>query len=134
MNNRLKSILNDKSSVPNSTENLHIVKIIDNFFNESNNFFVNYPGQPESIRQLSQKLVSTTTPAVRNSTFFKRRVGRKSKRGTKERKTTVEIAVFFDSAAYRIFAPHYHYDNNKIRDMILAYINGVNNKISINIL
>lgn len=86
-------------------------------------------GQPESIRQLSQKIYAH--PNALNSTFSKRRLGRKSKRGTKERKTTVEIAVFFDSAAYRIFGPHFNYDTNKIRDMLLAYINGVINNILI---
>lgn len=117
----MKSILNTEKSVHNQTDNFHIIRIINNFLNDSNNFFLKYPGQPESIRQLSQKLLPTTIPTVRNSTLFRH----KSKRGTKERKTTVEIAVFFDSAAYRIFAPHFNYDNNKIRDMLLAYINGV---------
>lgn len=125
LNNRLKSILkNTERSFPkNQTEKYHIVKIVDNSLNESNNFFLKYPGQPESVRQLSQKLFATTTIPVpaRNSTS----VSYKRKRSTKERKTTVEIAVFFDSAAYRIFAPHFDYDSIKIRDMLLAYINGV---------
>lgn len=125
LNNRLKTILNAENSSQISSENLHIVKIIDNYVSDSYNFFVKYPGQPESIRVLSQKLLATPVNKARNSTIFKQRVSRKSKRSTKERKTTVEIAVFFDAAAYRIFAPHFNYDNNKIRDMLLAYINGV---------
>ncbi len=118
-------MLNGEST--NHTKNFHIVKIVDHFSNNSNNFFVNYPGQPESIRQLSQKLLPIAThPKARNSTLFNQMPGHKSKRGTKERKTTVEIAVFFDAAAYRVFAPHYNYNVEKIRDMLLAYINGVN--------
>lgn len=96
-----------------------------NINDSTNNFFMKFPGQTESIRQLSSKLLATPTPKVRNSTFKAHSTGHKTKRGTKERKTTVEIAVFFDSAAFRIFAPHFNYDNNKIRDMLLAYINGV---------
>ncbi|KAJ6646995.1 A disintegrin and metalloproteinase with thrombospondin motifs adt-2 [Pseudolycoriella hygida] len=118
LNNRLKSILNH-------TEDVHIVKMIDNFINDTNNFFTKYPGQPESIRQLSRKLLTTPVSRFRNATLTTKRQPRKRKRATKERKTTVEIAVFFDAAAYRIFAPHFDYDNNKLRDMILAYINGV---------
>lgn len=125
LNDRLKSIFNANISDRNATDNFHIVKMIDNsLLNETKNFFVNYPGQPESVRQLSRKLRPTVT-TVRLPT--ERRRGHKSRRGTKERKTTVEIAVFFDAAAYRIFAPYFDYDNNKIRNMLLAYINGVIN-------
>lgn len=115
-------------SSQNHTENLHIVQIIDNNLSSNdstNNFFIKFPGQTESVRQLSRKLLATPTTEVLNSTFSTRNSGHKTKRGTKERKTTVEIGVFFDSAAFRIFAPHFSYDNNKIRDMLLAYINGV---------
>lgn len=38
---------------------------------------------------------------------------------------TLEVAVFFDEAGYKIFAPYLHYDNNKVVDMLLAYMNGV---------
>lgn len=37
----------------------------------------------------------------------------------------VELAVFFDEAAYKIFAPYYNHNEAKIRDMVLSYINGV---------
>lgn len=128
----MKLILNSQNYIQNHTGNLHIVTIIDipsynssNNNDSANNFFLNFPGQPESIRQLSKKFLGTHIPEVGNSTFFKRRAARRTKRGTKERKTTVEIAVFFDAAAFRIFAPYFNYDNNKIRDMLLAYINAV---------
>ncbi|KAL3288423.1 hypothetical protein HHI36_002869, partial [Cryptolaemus montrouzieri] len=38
---------------------------------------------------------------------------------------TLEVAMFFDEAAYRIFAPFMEYDINKLQDMLLAYLNGV---------
>ncbi|KAK2583028.1 hypothetical protein KPH14_009070 [Odynerus spinipes] len=38
---------------------------------------------------------------------------------------TVELAVFFDEAGYNTFAPFLDKDDEKIRDMLLAYINGV---------
>ncbi|CAH1116620.1 unnamed protein product [Phaedon cochleariae] len=38
---------------------------------------------------------------------------------------TVELALFFDEAAYRIFAPYFRYDEMRIQDMLLAYMNGV---------
>lgn len=38
---------------------------------------------------------------------------------------TLELAVFFDAAAYRIFAPYMSYDDVKLKDMIMAYLNGV---------
>lgn len=49
----------------------------------------------------------------------------KNKRSTKERKLTVEVAVFFDAAAYRLFAPYYKYNDDQLQDMILAYMNAV---------
>ncbi|KAG5886065.1 hypothetical protein JTB14_009513 [Gonioctena quinquepunctata] len=38
---------------------------------------------------------------------------------------TAELALFFDEAAYRIFAPHFNNDDRKLQDMLLAYMNGV---------
>lgn len=38
---------------------------------------------------------------------------------------TIELGVFFDAAAYRVFAPHYDDDPERLRDMILAYVNAV---------
>lgn len=45
-----------------------------------------------------------------------------NKRGSR---LTIEVALFFDEAAYRIFAPYMEYDDVKLQDMILAYLNGV---------
>lgn len=114
--------MSSRNSTQNSTGSSHIIKKVENpGYNkdDSTNFFIKFPGQSESIRQLSKTLSINPVVKIRNSTE------RISKRGTKERKTTVEIGVFFDAAAYRIFAPHFNYDNTKIRDMLLAYINGV---------
>ncbi|XP_017772302.1 PREDICTED: A disintegrin and metalloproteinase with thrombospondin motifs 6-like [Nicrophorus vespilloides] len=38
---------------------------------------------------------------------------------------TVELGLFFDEAAYKIFAPYMNYDDSKLQDMILAYVNAV---------
>ncbi|KAJ8957643.1 hypothetical protein NQ318_017534, partial [Aromia moschata] len=38
---------------------------------------------------------------------------------------TLELALFFDEAAYRIFAPHLGNDEKRLQDMLLAYMNGV---------
>ncbi|XP_063905245.1 A disintegrin and metalloproteinase with thrombospondin motifs adt-2-like [Zophobas morio] len=38
---------------------------------------------------------------------------------------TVEVAMFFDEAAYKIFSPFLGNDDRKLQDMLLAYMNGV---------
>ncbi|XP_049880503.1 A disintegrin and metalloproteinase with thrombospondin motifs adt-2-like [Pectinophora gossypiella] len=38
---------------------------------------------------------------------------------------TIEIALFLDEAAYKIFYPFLNYNEADLRDMLLAYINGV---------
>lgn len=37
----------------------------------------------------------------------------------------LELAVFFDEAAYRLFAPFLNNDEAQMRDMLLAYMNAV---------
>lgn len=43
----------------------------------------------------------------------------------KDERLTLELAVFFDEAAYRLFSPFLDEDDEKIRDMLLAYTNGI---------
>lgn len=38
---------------------------------------------------------------------------------------TVEIGLFFDEAFYKFFAPFFEYDDEKLDNFILSYINGV---------
>ena len=38
---------------------------------------------------------------------------------------TLEVAMFLDEAAYKIFAPYFGYDDKKLQNMLLAYLNGV---------
>lgn len=40
-------------------------------------------------------------------------------------KLTAEVALFFDEAGYKAFAPYMDNDDVKLRDMLLAYVNGV---------
>lgn len=41
------------------------------------------------------------------------------------RNYTIEIALFIDEAAYKVFFPFFNYNEAELRDMLLAYINGV---------
>uniref|UniRef100_A0A1B0DIF9 Uncharacterized protein n=1 Tax=Phlebotomus papatasi TaxID=29031 RepID=A0A1B0DIF9_PHLPP len=45
--------------------------------------------------------------------------------GFRDLKNTVELGVFFDEPAYRVFAPFFKYDSKKLKNMILAYLNAV---------
>jgi hypothetical protein len=47
----------------------------------------------------------------------------RSTRATKN--PTIELALFFDAAGYQLFAPYFSGDDAKLRDMLLAYMNGV---------
>ncbi|XP_043479989.1 A disintegrin and metalloproteinase with thrombospondin motifs adt-2-like [Leptopilina heterotoma] len=38
---------------------------------------------------------------------------------------TMELAVFFDEMAYKIFTPFFNRNEEKLRDMLLAYVNGI---------
>ncbi|CAK1601860.1 unnamed protein product [Parnassius mnemosyne] len=40
-------------------------------------------------------------------------------------KYTIEVALFLDEAAYRLFYPFLNYNEADLRDMLLAYVNGV---------
>ncbi|XP_058814760.1 A disintegrin and metalloproteinase with thrombospondin motifs adt-1-like [Topomyia yanbarensis] len=41
------------------------------------------------------------------------------------RRLTIELGLFFDEAAYRIFAPHFDGDDLRLKDFILAYVNAI---------
>ncbi|XP_049548139.1 A disintegrin and metalloproteinase with thrombospondin motifs adt-2-like [Anopheles darlingi] len=40
-------------------------------------------------------------------------------------KPTVELAVFFDEAAYRTFSPYFKHNDDALKEFLLAYINGI---------
>jgi len=46
-----------------------------------------------------------------------------SSRATKN--PTIEVALFFDAAGYKLFSPYFSGNDVKLRDMLLAYMNGV---------
>lgn len=54
---------------------------------------------------------------------FQAGTGERSTRAAK--RPTIELALFFDAAGYQLFMPYFGGDNAKLRDMLLAYINGV---------
>lgn len=45
------------------------------------------------------------------------------------KRLTLEVALFFDEAAYKRFSPFMNYDDMKLQDMILAYLNGVSKRL-----
>uniref|UniRef100_A0A453YZI8 Peptidase M12B domain-containing protein n=1 Tax=Anopheles gambiae TaxID=7165 RepID=A0A453YZI8_ANOGA len=53
------------------------------------------------------------------------RDGRNRSAPSKNAKPLIELAVFFDEAAYKTFAPYFDYNDAALRDFILAYINGI---------
>ncbi|XP_058447039.1 A disintegrin and metalloproteinase with thrombospondin motifs adt-2-like [Malaya genurostris] len=44
---------------------------------------------------------------------------------SRQRRLTIELGLFFDEAAYRIFAPHFDGDDMRLKDFILAYVNAI---------
>jgi hypothetical protein len=54
---------------------------------------------------------------------FQDRTEDRSTRSSK--RPTIELALFFDAAGYQLFMPYFNGDNAKLRDMLLAYMNGV---------
>lgn len=72
------------------------------------------------------KRVAVVLPTKFDSIARQKRTTRKrTNRSTKELRLTVEVGVFFDAAAYKVFAPFYNYDDDQLTDMILGYMNGV---------
>ena len=61
----------------------------------------------------------------RLSSFRDRKLPKVTQRAVNIEQPLVEIALFFDEAFYNFFAPFFKYDNQKIRDFVLAYMNGV---------
>ncbi|XP_063981651.1 A disintegrin and metalloproteinase with thrombospondin motifs adt-2 [Diachasmimorpha longicaudata] len=48
----------------------------------------------------------------------------RSRRGASP-ELTIELAVFFDEPAYKLFSPFFNNDERKMRDMLLAYVNAI---------
>ncbi|XP_053665612.1 A disintegrin and metalloproteinase with thrombospondin motifs adt-2-like [Anopheles marshallii] len=53
------------------------------------------------------------------------RDGRNRSALSRSGKPVIELAVFFDEAAYKTFAPYFNYNDAQLRDFLLAYINGI---------
>lgn len=76
---------------------------------------------------------STIFPNIRNdfrtSPFVTRNLTRMEYRSEGKAnaadRLTLEVALFFDEAGYQTFAPLFRYDLEKISDLLLAYLNGV---------
>ncbi|XP_067208400.1 A disintegrin and metalloproteinase with thrombospondin motifs adt-2-like [Linepithema humile] len=76
-------------------------------------------GKPHLIKTSVQYFDDSNLYFLNNLTRKRRDV-----RNT-EQKLTIELAVFFDEAAYRTFMPLLDNDKEKIRCMILAYVNRI---------
>jgi Metallo-peptidase family M12/Reprolysin family propeptide len=61
----------------------------------------------------------------RISRFRERKLQKAAKQLLQTDRPLVEIALFFDEAFYNFFAPFYMHDNEKLRNLVLAYMNGV---------
>lgn len=123
-------VFDDANEDPTSTRIPHLVKrasILPNFRDDfyvrpeifekrkREQFYTDLPGQTETVQRIAEMIEKNV---LDDSVTVK-------KRGSREQIFTVEVAVFFDEAAYKIFAPFFNYDDTKLRDMILAYMNGV---------
>ncbi|CAH0551239.1 unnamed protein product [Brassicogethes aeneus] len=60
---------------------------------------------------------------IKKRDFF--HLDREASRGKPVGALQLELALFFDEAAYKIFAPYVNRDDKKILDLLLAYVNGV---------
>lgn len=60
-----------------------------------------------------------------NSDFRRRNFQLKRQRGVVYNQPTVELGLFFDEAFYKFFAPFFEYDNEKLKNFILSYVNGM---------
>ncbi|XP_012224494.2 A disintegrin and metalloproteinase with thrombospondin motifs 2-like isoform X2 [Linepithema humile] len=72
-------------------------------------------------------LIKTSVQYFDNSNLYLLNNLKRKRRDARiaERKLTIELAVFFDEAAYRTFMPLLDNDVDKIRYMILAYVNRI---------
>lgn len=67
-------------------------------------------------------------PLIKNVIYEENSKNFKENLSARKRATSninIEVAVFFDEAAYKIFAPYLKYDENRLTNMLLAYMNGV---------
>ncbi|KAL0279016.1 UNVERIFIED_CONTAM: hypothetical protein PYX00_000661 [Menopon gallinae] len=80
---------------------------------------------PHIIRKANHKLNPFTDDGINLNLNYDSDIYRKKRETRKNARMTIEAALFLDEPAYRIFAPFFDYNDEKLRDMLLAYINGV---------
>jgi Reprolysin family propeptide len=61
----------------------------------------------------------------RVSSFRQRKFPKETAVNSGDEQPLVELALFFDEAFYSFFAPFFKHDDEKLRNFVLAYINGV---------
>lgn len=130
LNDRLQNILRQREAlVGEMLESLeetipHIVKrasfqseFLNDVFPIAGNVFY----ENEQIYDINKESLSTFNKGKRDFFHFQTEAARGKPVGGLQ----LELALFFDEAAYKIFAPYLNYDDKKLQDLLLAYINGV---------
>ncbi|KAE8744445.1 hypothetical protein FOCC_FOCC008920 [Frankliniella occidentalis] len=81
----------------------------------------------EAVVSSRNRYVSTATGAsdCSDAIAYKAFFYQQQARGGAQARLVLETALFLDEAAYRLFAPFVSNDEAQLRDMILAYLNGV---------
>nr|XP_012219522.1 PREDICTED: A disintegrin and metalloproteinase with thrombospondin motifs 19-like [Linepithema humile] len=77
-------------------------------------------GKPHLIKRSLQHFVNSTFLGNSGNLKQKRRHAQNT-----EQKLTVKLAVFFDKAAYNTFMPFLNNDTEKLRNVILVYVNRI---------
>ncbi|XP_029680560.1 A disintegrin and metalloproteinase with thrombospondin motifs adt-2 isoform X2 [Formica exsecta] len=102
----LENVTLEITPLRNGIESSPLLVDDDRYIKEETDFL----GKPHVVKRSSIRTRNLETP--------------KRTRATRER-LTLELAVFFDETAYRLFSPFLDGDDEKIRDMLLAYVNGI---------
>lgn len=101
LTNSMREAVLSTGSKSNRNPNLHMIKRSVNLPNTQHDFRKS-PLLPKNLTRMEY---------------------RSSQRSSE--RLTLEVALFFDEAGYHKFAPFYRYDSDKISDLLLAYLNGV---------
>ena len=107
LNQRLKFVINLRGLSKDSTKDGTNIATVPHLIKRSTYFHGNFENDFIS------------------SNFEKRNFQSKRQRGVVYNQPTVELGLFFDEAFYKFFAPFFGYDQQKLRNFILSYVNGM---------
>lgn len=130
LNARLRFVLFLKGSLVDGTRSginkiPHLVKRstldVDKFGSFENDFVGPKYREPSSTSNENEAEISQLLSGLKET--ISQQMPRQ--RGFDYDQPVVELGAFFDEAFYKIFAPFFNYDDEKMRNLILSYINGV---------